>query len=51
MTREKKHPDTPLSPAFDDVLKRMLSTPPNPKKAKPERHDDKKKPAAVSRLA
>lgn len=30
---------------MDDVLKRMLSSPPDPKRAKPVKKDDKKKPA------
>ena len=35
------------APAFDDVLKRMLASPPDPKKrAKPVKKDEKKKPAA-----
>lgn len=33
-------------PQFDDVLKRMLASPPDPKKrAKPVKKDEKKKPA------
>jgi hypothetical protein len=34
------------APQFDEVLKRMLSTPPEPKRAKPEKKDERKKPAA-----
>jgi hypothetical protein len=41
-----KQPAQEKGPQFDDVLRRMLSTPPDPKLAKPVKKDEKKKPAA-----
>jgi hypothetical protein len=39
-----KKPDDAAPPAFDDVLKRMLQTPPQPKvTAKPKQKSKKKK--------
>jgi hypothetical protein len=43
---KRKQPESQTAPGFDDVLKRMLASPPDPKKrAKPVKKDEKKKPA------